>query len=59
MQYASITAADVYHLPDGPRADERNARLADPDSFERHLGWIHSFIADEQEPDEQSGGTWL
>jgi salicylate hydroxylase len=59
VQYASITAGDVYHLPDGPRADERNARLADPDSFERHLGWIHSFIADEQEPDEQSGGTWL
>lgn len=59
VQYASITVGDVLHLPDGPRADERNVRLADPGAFDRHLGWVHSFIADEQEPDDRSGGTWL
>lgn len=59
VQYASITTADVLHLPDGPRADERNARLAEPGAWDRHLDWVHSFRADEQEPDERSGGTWL
>lgn len=59
VQYASITTADVLHLPDRPRADERNARLAEPGAWDRHLDWVHSFRADEQEPDERSGGTWL
>lgn len=59
VQVASITNADVLHLPDGERADERNARLNQPDAWERHLGWIHGFKADEEEPNEQSGGTWL
>lgn len=59
VQYASVTVGEMLHLPDGPRADERNARLADPGAFDRHLGWVHSFVADEQEPDDHSGGTWL
>lgn len=59
VQYASITNADVLHLPDGPRADERDARLADPEAFERHLGWIHEFVCDESELTERQGGTWL
>jgi salicylate hydroxylase len=59
IQYASITNADVLHLPDGERADERNARLADPASWDRHLDWIHSFKADEEEPTDRQGGTWL
>ena len=59
IQYASITNADVLHLPDGPRADERNARLADPGAWDRHLDWIHSFKADEEEPNDRQGGTWL
>jgi len=59
VQYASISAADVLHLPDGDAADRRNARLG---SFERalhHLGWIHEFDASTQEPSERQGGTWL
>jgi salicylate hydroxylase len=28
VQYASISTADVLHLPDGPAAEKRNARLA-------------------------------
>ncbi|MFV0460679.1 MAG: FAD-dependent monooxygenase [Actinomycetales bacterium] len=59
VQYASITTADVLHLPDGPRAEERNARLSAPDAWDRHLDWVHSFKADQQEPDESDGGTWL
>lgn len=59
VQYASITTADVLHLPDGPRADERNIRLAAPDAWDRHLDWVHSFKADEEEPSEAAGGTWL
>ncbi|WP_432559330.1 FAD-dependent monooxygenase [Granulicoccus sp. GXG6511] len=59
IQYASITNADVLHLPPGQRADERNARLADPSSWDRHLDWIHSFKADEEEPSDRQGGTWL
>lgn len=59
VQYASITTGDVLHLPDGPRADERNARLASPDAWDRHLDWVHGFRADEDEPDEHGGGTWL
>lgn len=59
VQYASITVADVLHLPDGERAEERNARLAAANAWDRHLDWVHSFVCDEQEPDERSGGTWL
>lgn len=59
VQYASIATADVLHLPDGPRADERNARLADPGAWDRHLDWIHSFKADQEEPSGHQGGTWL
>lgn len=58
IQYASITNADVLHLPDGPRTDERNARLADPRAWDRHLDWIHGFRPGE-EPTEAQGGTWL
>lgn len=59
IQYASITNADVLHLPDGPRADERNARLADPSAWYRHLDWIHGFRPSEAEPSDIQGGTWL
>lgn len=58
VQYASITNADVLHLPDGPRADERNVRLADPHAWDRHLDWVHGFRPG-QEPTEAQGGTWL
>lgn len=58
VQYASVTVGEVLHLPDGPRADERNARLK-AEAFDRHLHWVHSFKADEMEPDEEGGGTWL
>lgn len=46
VQVASITTADVLHLPDGPLAEARNARLGAPDFWERHLAWIHEFVAD-------------
>ncbi|SAK83956.1 salicylate 1-monooxygenase [Caballeronia temeraria] len=59
VQYASITTADVLHLPDGPEAQARNARLQGRDSLMRHLDWIHDFDALEQEPNERQGGTWL
>lgn len=59
VQYASITTADVLHLPDGERVEERNARLADPGMFDRHLSWIHGFRADTEIPDDAAGGTWL
>ncbi len=59
IQFASITTADVLHLPDGERADERNARLADPGSWDRHVDWIHGFRPGAEEPSEQQGGTWL
>ncbi|GAA4760371.1 FAD-dependent monooxygenase [Citricoccus nitrophenolicus] len=48
---ASVTVGEMLHLPDGPRAQERNARLAAPDAFDRHLDWIHSFRADDQIPE--------
>ena len=41
IQVASLAAADVLHLPDGPRAEARNKRLRSPEAFERHLAWIH------------------
>lgn len=59
VQYASISTADVLHLPDGPEATERNARLRARDSLLHHLDWIHDFDALAQEPTERQGGTWL
>ena len=59
VQYASITTADVLHLPDGPEAQARNARLGARESMLHHLDWIHDFNALEQEPTERQGGTWL
>jgi salicylate hydroxylase len=59
VQYASISAVDVLHLPDGERADRRNARLATFDGALHHLGWIHEFDASREEPTERQGGTWL
>lgn len=59
VQLASITTADVLHLPDGERAAERDARLAAAGAFDRHLAWVHGFDADTEEPAETSGGTWL
>lgn len=48
---ASVTSGEVFHLPDGERARERNARLAAPEAFDRHLSWIHGFRADQEVPD--------
>jgi salicylate hydroxylase len=59
VQYASISTADVLHLPDGDNADRRNARLRAPEGALHHLGWIHEFDASAQEPSERQGGTWL
>ena len=59
VQYASISTADVLHLPDGPEAQARNARLRARDSLLHHLDWIHDFDALAQEPTERQGGTWL
>ena len=59
VQYASISVADVLHLPDGDHADRRNARLGSPEGALHHLGWIHEFDASTQEPGERQGGTWL
>ncbi|MFC7752405.1 FAD-dependent monooxygenase [Tsukamurella soli] len=47
VQFASITTADVLHLPDeSPLLPARNARLASAGLPERHLDWIHGFAAD-------------
>ena len=59
VQYASISAVDVLHLPDGDGAELRNARLASFDGALHHLGWIHEFDADRDEPTDRQGGTWL
>ena len=59
VQYASISVADVLHLPDGDTAEQRNARLGSPEGALHHLGWIHEFDASTQEPGERQGGTWL
>jgi salicylate hydroxylase len=59
VQYASISVADVLHLPDGENADRRNARLGSFAGALHHLGWIHEFDASTQEPSERQGGTWL
>jgi salicylate hydroxylase len=59
VQYASISAVEILHLPDGEEADRRNVRLATFDGALHHLGWIHEFDAGTQEPSERQGGTWL
>jgi salicylate hydroxylase len=59
VQFASISTADVLHLPDGDDADRRNARLGSLAGALHHLGWIHEFDASSQEPSERQGGTWL
>ena len=59
VQYASISAADILHLPDGDNADQRNARLGSAAGARHHLGWIHEFDAGTQEPSDRQGGTWL
>jgi len=59
VQYASISAVDVLHLPDGDNADRRNARLASFEGALHHLGWIHEFDAGSQAPSDRQGGTWL
>lgn len=59
IQYASITHADVLHLPDGESADRRNARLAAPDAWDRHLDWVHGFWPAAGEPTDAQGAAWL
>jgi salicylate hydroxylase len=59
VQYASISTADVLHLPDGDDADRRNARLGSSEGALHHLAWIHEFDAGTQVPSERQGGTWL
>jgi salicylate hydroxylase len=49
----------VLHLPDGPEAQARNARLGARNRLLHHLDWIHDFDALAQEPTERQGGTWL
>lgn len=53
---ASVAVGEMLHLPDGHRAAERNARLAAPDAFDRHLSWIHGFRADEEIPEASAVG---
>lgn len=46
VQYASITTADVLHLPDdSPLRPGRDARLGAPGLPDRHLDWIHGYVA--------------
>jgi salicylate hydroxylase len=59
VQYASISTADMLHLPDGAAAQERNARFGTRAGMLHHLDWIHDFDALAQEPSERQGGTWL
>lgn len=59
VQFASITTADMLHLPDGPAADQRNARLGTHEGMLKHLGWIHEFDPAAQVPNDRQGGTWL
>lgn len=59
VQYASITTADMLHLPDGPAADLRDARLGTHEGMLKHLGWIHEFDPATQVPNDRQGGTWL
>lgn len=46
VQVASLTTADILHLPDGPLAQARNNRLGAPNMWKRHLAWIHEYVAD-------------
>ena len=59
VQYASISTADMLHLPDGDNADRRNARLGSFEGALHHLGWVHEFDAGTEEPSDRQGGTWL
>jgi salicylate hydroxylase len=59
IQFASISTADMLHLPDGANADRRNARLESAERMLHHLGWVHEFDASTLEPSERQGGTWL
>lgn len=59
VQYASISTADILHLPDGDNADRRNVRLGTLEGALHHLGWIHEFDARTQVPSERQGGTRL
>jgi len=59
IQYASISVADILHLPEGENADRRNTRLSTLEGALHHLGWIHDFDATTQDPTERQGGTWL
>ena len=59
VQYASISTADLLHLPDGDNADRRNVRLGTLEGALHHLAWIHEFDARTQVPSERQGGTWL
>lgn len=43
VQFASWQVAEVLHLPDGPLADARNARMATADFFEETLAWVHGY----------------
>ncbi len=46
VQITSLATADILHLPDGPAAEARNARLGATDTWDRYLGWIHEHVAD-------------
>lgn len=59
VQFASISTADILHLPDGPAAEQRNARLASREGIMHHLAWIHEFDPATDIPSERQGGTWL
>ncbi|WP_297368638.1 FAD-dependent monooxygenase [Acidocella sp.] len=59
VQYASISTADMLHLPDGPAATARNVRFASHEHMLHHLGWIHEFDPATDTPTERQGGTWL
>ncbi|QGU08446.1 3-hydroxybenzoate 6-hydroxylase 1 [Corynebacterium occultum] len=48
VQITSLATADMLHLPDGPLAQERNARLGSPQVWDRSLAWIHEHVADRQ-----------
>lgn len=48
VQITSLATADVMHLPDGPQAEARNARLGSPEAWDRYLAWIHEYVADQE-----------
>ncbi|WP_051215565.1 FAD-dependent monooxygenase [Granulicoccus phenolivorans] len=55
VQIASHTVADVLHQAPGPLAERRDARLAAPGFWDRHLDWIHGYVADAGEAQSSSG----